>query len=226
MKFNDPGTLLLVVLAVTAGVLLVKTNRYFARQRGRSGGTGVSPVLSPTSELANAGWKPVPPYAGSAEEVDRFEVQMHDTARQLSARLDTKMLALEALLAEAERAAARLEAAIARSGGAAGHDAHQVPSPPQKGTVPFSSDEDRDSPPRATAAGREVGLVLDFDAHASGPAATNGGGEPLAAGSPAGQARDEIYALAEAGCDAAEIARQTARPIGEVELILSLRGRG
>jgi hypothetical protein len=71
-----------------------------------------------------------------------------------------------------------------------------------------------------------VGLVLDFDAHASGPAATNGGGEPLAAGSPAGQARDEIYALAEAGCDAAEIARQTARPIGEVELILSLRGRG
>ena len=36
---------------------------------------------------------------------------MHETARELSAQLDSKMSALQALIAEADRAAARLEAA-------------------------------------------------------------------------------------------------------------------
>jgi len=37
---------------------------------------------------------------------------------------------------------------------------------------------------------------------------------------------DEIYRLAEAGCDSATIAGITSSPVGEVELILSLRERG
>ena len=40
---------------------------------------------------------------------------MHDTARDLSARLDSKLSMLQAMVAEADRAAARLEAALARA---------------------------------------------------------------------------------------------------------------
>ena len=40
---------------------------------------------------------------------------MHETARELSAQLDSKLSALQALIAEADRAAARLDAAVARA---------------------------------------------------------------------------------------------------------------
>ena len=162
-KLNDLATLLLVVLAVTTGVLVVRTNRYFARQR-RRGETGDSTTSSPDGQERSE--------ADAPDELVRWEVQMHDTARRLSAQLDTKMAALQALIDDADRAAARLEAALGRPA-------------PSAANTPAPDGPDALRPRR----------------------------------------RDEIYTLADYGYDAAEIARRVGSPIGEVELILSLRGR-
>jgi DNA-directed RNA polymerase specialized sigma24 family protein len=110
---------------------------------------------------------------------------LHETARQLSAQLDTKMVALESLIAEADRAAARLEAAIDRVDGPS-RRADDVPQPTE---------------PAAIA-----------------PKQTEEGGGRL-------RQCEQIFALADYGYDATEIARRVDCPAGEVELILSLRGR-
>ncbi len=216
MKLGDPGTLLLIVLAVTAGVLLVKSNRYFARQRGRSGGTGVSPEFSPSPERASTGWNPVPPYSGSAGEIGTLRGRDARYGPRDFGRIGHETLGLESLIAEAERAAARLEAAIARSAARRG-TMHWIPPSPQKGTVPFrpSGTGGRkwgQSPARDRRSDREIGLFSISTCPTDRPSATSGGGEPLAAGARRTGPRTKIYALAEAGCDAAEIARRTAGP--------------
>ena len=43
---------------------------------------------------------------------------------------------------------------------------------------------------------------------------------------PRDRRQEEIYTLADYGYEPAEIARRVNRPVGEVELILSLRDRG
>ena len=43
---------------------------------------------------------------------------------------------------------------------------------------------------------------------------------------PRDRRQEEIYTLSDYGYEPAEIARRVNRPVGEVELILSLRGRG
>lgn len=48
----------------------------------------------------------------SPQEWRRWEVSMHDTARDLSARLDTKMRALEQLIRMADQATAQLDAKL------------------------------------------------------------------------------------------------------------------
>ena len=50
------------------------------------------------------------------DSVVQWEVQMHDTARELAGQLDSKMRALQVLIAEADRAAGRLEAALQANG--------------------------------------------------------------------------------------------------------------
>ncbi len=112
---------------------------------------------------------------------------MHDTARDLSGQLDSKISALQALVAEADRAAARLEAALAQS----------------------------DEPVRRT---NQQAWSLQSEGAAQRDA--------TAGAAPQGRHQEEIYMLSDYGYEPAEIARRVNMPIGEVELILSLRGRG
>ena len=92
-------------MALIAGLLMLRSSRddarqkrdpVFPRQLPRGGGIAVRAAKSPAT-------------------VDRWEVQMHDTARDLSGQLDSKLSMLQALVAEADRAAARLDAALARA---------------------------------------------------------------------------------------------------------------
>jgi hypothetical protein len=163
----------LVVLLMVSGMLLLRTQRYFARQA--QAGLPSRPEETPRRLAERA---PLP------EAVQPWEVEMHELARELSGRLDSKMGALQHLIRDADRAAARLEAALRAAS---------------------------DVPPRGQAEGLMPG-------HA--PAVAEPAAQPAESGR-----YDEIYLLSDYGHPAAEIAQRVGLPIGEVELILSLRKR-
>jgi hypothetical protein len=116
----------------------------------------------------------------------RWEVEMHELARDLSAQLDSKMRVLQELLRASEEERARLEAALHRASAVAGNG-------DLRGVEREAADRER---PQA-GIGNSDGEALRY-----GP----------------------IYALADEGYSCAAISEQTGHPIGEVELILSLRG--
>lgn len=120
-------------------------------------------------------------------EILRSQIDFHEFARELQARLDNKLSALQALVLAADRRIAELERlrhdAVVQ--GAIGRgDAAYVPH--------FGTD----------AAGRRV----EHPSEATSRYAA-------------------IYALADAGHGAASIAARLGEPIGEIELVLSLRKR-
>jgi hypothetical protein len=99
----DPTFFFLALLAVTVAVLLLRVQRYY----GRSGGASTyTPPAKP--EPASRARPAEGPVAMAA-----WEVQMHETARALKGQLDSKIGVLEQLIREADRAASRLEAALA-----------------------------------------------------------------------------------------------------------------
>jgi hypothetical protein len=190
-ELKDATPWLVTAASVFAGILLLRATRYYAR-RNREPSPSLSPpsLSSPPSshdmrhtdqDLRSAGDQPV--------NRDRWEVHMHDTARDLSGQLDSKISALQALVAEADRAAARLEAALAQP----------------------------DEPVRRTNQ-QARSLQSEGDAQRDATAA--------AGAAPRGRHQEEIYMLSDYGYEPAEIARRVNMPIGEIELILSLRGRG
>jgi hypothetical protein len=160
--------LTLGALALVIGWLLLRTHRYLARQKRND---------SPLVRVARPKQADAGHHLDAPPDVLRWEVQMHETARELSAQLDSKMRVLQVLIAEADRAAARLEAAEGK--------------PPD-------------------AAGQPTGADPQPTTQAEGLKSTR-------------RRQEEIYALADYGHDAAEIARRTGSPVGEVELILGLR---
>ena len=87
--------------------LLIRLRRYRARQKKSQ------PLIVRTHrpDASQRGH-----HLGLPDEALQWEVQMHETARDLSGQLDSKMSALGHLIAEADRAAARLEAALAGAG--------------------------------------------------------------------------------------------------------------
>jgi hypothetical protein len=94
------GALLAIV------ILLKRSYRYFGR-RGRSG--HMTRVARPDT-MPN----PVNEAKGS-REFDRWEIRMQQLMREHTAVLDSKMLALQALLREADATIARLDAAVDRA---------------------------------------------------------------------------------------------------------------
>ncbi len=186
-------------LAVVIGWVLFRTHRTLSRQRGGN----ATLVHTARPHRADPGHNlDAPP------DVLRWEVQMHETARELSAQLDSKMGALQALIADADRAAARLESAMAGDAQASAAESSEPARPEPSRPEPKPSSQ----------------------AEALLPAGSSG----LAAKHPRGQASDrpssrhrheQIYTLADYGFDAAEIAHRVETPVGEVELILGLRDK-
>jgi hypothetical protein len=134
--------------------------------------------------------------------------------RSWSAQLDSKLTALQHFIRLADDAAARLEAAVA--------DARYLDaSTPRAPAVPVE--------PSARVASQADGLRASLRRAATAPSpGTPGEGWAThiteAAESSAGERPvSRIHSLADAGYDATAIAQQVGSPIGEVELILSLR---
>jgi hypothetical protein len=190
MRLTDPSTLLLILLVVSAAILLLRTRprRQLPLEDVESidyGELGKGPPFSDGRLPAN---------------LAEWEVQMHETARQLSAQLDAKLSLLQALIADAERVAARLENALER--------AHRALPPGSQAEALRSVAEH----------GRDLS---ELDAAVIEPELSAPGEEPPAYDRARRHA--EVYRLADYGLAASEIARRVGSPVGEVELILSLR---
>jgi hypothetical protein len=182
-------TFFLIVMIMAAGYLFLRSQRYFARQKNGAA-SAVGPAVPPER-----------PYTAVPQDLTRWEVEMHDTARQLSGQLDGKLAALGHLIREADRVAARLEAALSATRSAA----------------PATTEEPSGNQARA----------LETAGASEEPAQSPAAGSPSATPRPPADRRyEEIYLLADYGFDAAEIGRRVGMPVGEIQLILSLRGKG
>ncbi len=197
MSLTDPSTLCLIVLAATAVFLLIRTRGQLARQRQR---WATEETKTPDYDDLRQGASSPP--GGLSDDLAQWEVSMHETARQLSAQLDAKLSLLQSLIAEATGAAQRLEEALNRA----------YP------TLPPGSQAESLRP--ATEHLRDVGWNPE-----SAPAESNRSTSDDQPPQPTDRARrrEEIYRLADYGFDTAEIARRVGSPVGEVDLILSLR---
>jgi hypothetical protein len=103
---NPQQLIVLGLLAVIAVVVLLRTLRN-RRDTPESGGRSSHSFLRPERQQE-------PRYDQPADLV-RWEVEMHDTARELKAELDTKMAALQVLIRQANEACERLERATAEA---------------------------------------------------------------------------------------------------------------
>ena len=157
----------------------------------------------------------------------RWEVEMHDLARDLSGQLETRMAWLGHLVREADRAAARLESALAavETMPAEPPSAAQV-SAKRAGPLFCRGFSDRpfgygpSSSPCRLAGDRQPGRFAEYDAPPSPASSTAAAGNREQRSS-----HEEIYSLSDYGYPSLEIARRVGRPVGEVELILGLRAQ-
>jgi hypothetical protein len=100
---STPSPAFFIALGVAIAILLRRSYRYF----GRRNRDAAPLVLTPRPDRAKP---PVPP----AVEFSKYEVHLHETARELTARLDNKMIAVSQLVARAEAATTQLEALLAQ----------------------------------------------------------------------------------------------------------------
>ncbi len=210
-------SLFLVGLALTAAGLLMRASRRLARRT-----SAAEPIVDSRHMVEPRG----PNTAGPPAELTQWEVQMHETARDLSGRLASRISALQALVAEADRAAARLEAALAEARRlAARADTHRGASTQASG-LRASGFENSDALPAAGAQRQMPQPAQEAtDGASSAHRPRSGNGEASPAPRCSQQPREEICLLSDYGFEPAEIARRTSTPLGEVELILSLRPR-
>ena len=207
-EMGTPQVVFIGFLILTTMFLLMRTSRYFTRPK------------SPDTSWSSIARKPKDATGrspGIPQEMASWEVEMHEFVREIKAELDSKMRALQAVTADADRAAARLEAALQSSPNAAGFRPKPELLPKKEKTVALFD------PPERSAAGKQ-GIDLS-NLPSSQVQSLSPAGVPHAEHSSAQAKKEEIHTLADYGMKPAEIASRVGHPIGEVELILSLRGK-
>jgi len=209
-----------ITLLVGVGLfLLVMVNR-IRRSFGQSSRAGYesAPRSSHRASAKNATSQAI----GSArlrsafapKEQEAWEVEMHDLARQLKGEIDTKMQALQGFIRMADEAAARLDAAVDRA------ESLGLLDDASAATATASRD--------AIAQHGRLSSLRNPAGAQTNPRPARGTiytGRMNVGQNLADDPRFErVYALADAGFSAAKIAGQIGSQVGEVELILSLRG--
>lgn len=199
---TQDGAVTLVSLGVMALIIAYMLMRYHAyyRRRGRDAESSrATPKLDP---------RPREYDPNKPDDVGRWEVHMHETARELAAMLDSKMAALQQLIREADRASERLKAILSAGAKSAGED-------------PPPSIDPRTILGHGKPAGQST-AGMSFDPFLSQPSselAEPSGRQPME------ERFEQICELADQGKSAADIAQKVGVPVGEVQLILGLRGR-
>jgi hypothetical protein len=202
----------LLGLCLMIVVLLMRSRRYF-RQVARH-----QNAMAPPKQLAA---KPKPASAAiPPKQHEQWEVAMHELARDLSGQLDSKIRILEMLIREANQTAARLDAALDKSRQVRSADREQT-SNEQPATIPPNRPRERSVAPRGSESTARP--LKKPAANASSPDWFDKSDSPLKS-TPPNPRFERIYALADAGLSPTTIAKQIGSQLGEVELILSLRG--
>jgi len=233
-----PTLIVLAAVAVTIGVMLLRVQRYYARHP--SSGPPVGPP-SRAKHSSRTGVSPVGQVASlphgqsdAAREMIEWEVQVHDLVREMSGQMNSKMAALEHLVREADRAAARLEAALGKASRSREGQAREgqsregeAPAEPQgAGRLAPEDVSPLTGPAQALRHPTSQADALRPPAAGDQPHGRTHGEDDLSAPRPSRQRRhEEVYTLADYGYDAAEIAQRVGTPVGEIELILSLRDK-
>jgi hypothetical protein len=187
-EIQKPNVLFLIGLAMACAILLMRSQRRI-RQTARTSNSVAAPAPNPPLKRAT--------------EFERWEVQMHETAREITARIDSKLGLLEQLIRDADDRIARLQTVserLDRSG--------TVEKEPAIALAKLSHTQSHQPAPRP-------GSTMPVAPVATPPAKTTA----------ASRRYEEIYALADAGHNSAAIASQLNSPVGEVELILGLRAQ-
>lgn len=105
---SAPQLAILVAMGVMIAVLWRRSNKHF----GRGGKAYEAPhKLAPTSDDRDKALIDAPP------EVTRWQVEMHELARDLKGEIDTKLALLQLLIRQANQAADRLERAARSAAG-------------------------------------------------------------------------------------------------------------
>jgi hypothetical protein len=146
-----------------------------------------------------------------------WEVEMHEFVREIKAELDSKMRALQAVIADADRAAERLETALHGKPNAAFSPASTVSRETRTAEEETPILKFRETP-KNERHGIDLSNLPSSQVESLSPS-----GVPHPEHSTAQSKKEEIYMYADYGMTPAEIASRVGHPIGEVELILSLR---
>jgi hypothetical protein len=201
-QFGSPATFVLMFLILAISYILMRSTRHYNRRKddepnwNRSAGTQKSPTKA---ELMRTDDSPAR---------DRWEVEVYETARELQAKLNSKISILQTLIAEAERVAARLEAAKKTSSSAfeeirlSGVSAETILRAKSGDQVNAESSEMPVNQAQALRASSSESAEHAMQQHG------------------------KIYALADSGLSGEEIAERLGMPIGEIELIIRLRDKG
>lgn len=141
-------------------------------------------------------------------------VQLEDFSRRINAQLDTKFARLETVVRDADDRIARLEALLKQTGQTKPQPtpkAQPAATTPPREARPTNADRDeRRKEPAAVDAAKT-------DVPSPGSVAVNPNLLPRH------ETAQRVYALADGGASAIQIAEQTELPLGEVELLLNLR---
>jgi hypothetical protein len=183
-----PGAFaILAVVGLMTCMLLVRTQKQM-----KSAGSS----HSGSAGRHHAGRQKAKEETQATRQIEQWEVRMHEVARELSARLDSKIMAVELLVREAQEQIARWERLQATAG--------------QSATPPVASGPSEAAP--AAHSGTQAAAL-----------ARSSQQRPHVLARPHSRRHQEVYALSDAGQSSAQIAAQLGSPIGEVELILGLR---
>jgi len=220
------SNVLLCGLVLVIAVLMLRAQRHLGRRQN-------TVVRRPVRASSKRPVSPAP--TGTPEQLQRWEVELYELARELTGRIDSKMSALQALIQAADERIQRLEATITdRTSLAAttGLPSQQVSSRSPRADedtirnhilssrIDKTADGSAGNVPRAVDAGS---AHTQADALAAARMSMPDKAAPLAPKPAAQRDHRQIYALADAGVPMSAIAAQVGSPVGEVELVLSLR---
>jgi len=184
-----------ILAAVVAMVLLVLVRSQKSLRKA-----AIRPSLPPPERTS---LQPSPSHhspksvGADPQHLQAWEVRMHDLARDLSGQLDSKMSALSHLIRDAQQQVDRLERLLAE------RERMQAESP--RSVIASGL------PPAPHIPTQAAGLGYGGSGRTSGDRLNKQ------------QRQEDIFALSDAGHTSATIAQRVGSPVGEVELILSLR---